>query len=246
MTAKTNPKPQYELKHRLTGAGILIFTAVLVIPMLLNEPNIQASVENQTALSEQEPSFKSKIEPIDIESLNLSTLAEQPKKEKKKPALVKESKVENADTTTEEADTASTESTSSQADATNTANAQKQPKQTADEEKVVMTAATQAEKKQPEKKAEEKTASETTEKIKVSKQGWTVRVGTFAKKENVSSISSLLDSNGFSTNHTEVDTTLGKATRVWLGPYENKDTAEKVSTRLKSITGEKGYVTKQS
>ena len=63
---------------------------------------------------------------------------------------------------------------------------------------------------------------------------------------DVETISELLDSSGFTTRHTEVETTLGKATRVWLGPYADKETAEKVSTRLKTLTGEKGYVTKQA
>ncbi len=76
--------------------------------------------------------------------------------------------------------------------------------------------------------------------------GWTVRVGTFSKTENVDTISVLLKKNGFDARHSKVQTTLGTATRIWLGPYAKKKTAEKVSTRLKTITGEKGYVTKQS
>ncbi len=76
--------------------------------------------------------------------------------------------------------------------------------------------------------------------------GWTVRVGTFTKTENVTSVTQLLEKSGFNARHTKVTTTLGEATRVWLGPYEDKAAAEKVSARLKTLTGEKGYITKHA
>ena len=75
--------------------------------------------------------------------------------------------------------------------------------------------------------------------------GWAVRVGTFSKTENVSAISALLKSHGFNAQYTTVQTTSGTATRIWLGPYTKKKTAEKISIRLQAITGEQGYVIKQ-
>jgi len=77
-----------------------------------------------------------------------------------------------------------------------------------------------------------------------SDSGWVVRVGTFSKKANVDSVSTLLNNSGFSPKTKLVDTSLGKSTRVWLGPYAKRETANKISERLKSLIGEKGYVTR--
>lgn len=77
-------------------------------------------------------------------------------------------------------------------------------------------------------------------------QPWIVRVGTYAKIENVNSISKLLADNGFEAQHTEVQTSLGKAVRVWTGPYYGRELAEKASLQLKTLTNEKVYVTRQT
>jgi cell division septation protein DedD len=98
-----------------------------------------------------------------------------------------------------------------------------------------------------------KTAANTTEKSatnptrvaeKQIQQGWVVRVGTFSKKANVESVSTLLTNSGFKPRTTAVSTSLGNSTRVWLGPYAKKQTADEISARLKSLIGEKGYVTR--
>ena len=76
MASKKRPAPpaeprKYELKHRLTGAAILVSIAVITIPLLLKEPNIEASVEESTAESSVEESFKSKIQRIDLNAPGL-------------------------------------------------------------------------------------------------------------------------------------------------------------------------------
>ncbi len=241
--------PVYELKHRLIGAAILIVGAVLLIPMLLEEPKLQASISNQTESDlGEDKTFKSKIEPINLETLNISNLSKQ-QEEDIKPALLgsddeaskKEKKsakppikIEGEESVNDGASTVEkiTES-----------EPKKEKKKKKKIEPVVLTSETQKEevKEEEPKVAKSKDQSDTS-----ITNGWTVRVGTFSKSENVETISKLLDSSGFTTRHTDVETTLGKATRVWLGPYADKETAEKVSTRLKTLTGEKGYVTKQA
>ncbi len=249
--SSNKPKPVYELKHRLTGAAILIFGAVLLIPVLLEEPQLQANINNQTdPNSGEEKTFKSKIEPINLETLNLSNLSKQ-KDEDAKPALLdagsatsaSEDKPENTSIKIEGEDAGKGDSA-----VTDKVAASKKKKI----EPVILTTETkkdEAKDEPAEKKAGKGEESKVVESVDESetsiKTGWTVRVGTFSKSENVELISKLLDSSGFTIRHTEVETTLGKATRVWLGPYEDKQTAEKVSIRLKTLTGEKGYVTKQ-
>ena len=220
--------------------------------MLLEQPNMQASDEATTTTS-TETIFKPKIESIELDSLKLDTLVEQPEvkktKQAEKPALVDST---NSEAKSAEA-SASIESSSTeeQTEASETASTEVTESNAVEpeESQIVLSpdTSTTDETENADVAAGEDDNQSTAEAIaKVAEKGWTVRVGTFVKKENVSSVSALLDNNGFSTNHTEVETTLGKATRVWLGPYADKETAEKVSTRLKSITGEKGYVATQS
>ena len=253
--SSNKPKPVYELKHRLTGAAILIFGAVLIIPMLLEEPELQASISDRTdSNSGEEKTFKSKIEPINLETLNISNLSKQ--EEGIKPALLGS---QSATSKTE--DKQKKPPIKIEGEEPGNGDASATEKVTESEKKkiepVVLTAETKkAETKKDEvkdnlteqkaKEAEESRVAKSADQSDTSiKNGWTVRVGTFSKPENVELISKLLESSGFTARHTEVETTLGKATRVWLGPYEDKETAEKISTRLRTLTGEKGYVTKQ-
>ena len=77
--------------------------------------------------------------------------------------------------------------------------------------------------------------------------GWAVRVGTYSKQANADAVAKKLSASGFSVRKTIVKTALGgNATRIWLGPYAQKDTAREVSRGLKSITGEIGFVIKHS
>jgi DedD protein len=248
--SSNKPKPVYELKHRLTGAAILIFGAVLIIPMLLEEPELQASISDRTdSNSGEEKTFKSKIEPINLETLNISNLSKQ--EEGIKPALLGS---QSATSKTE--DKQKKPSIKIEGEESGNGDASATEKVTESEKKkiepVVLTAETKKDEvkdnltEQKAKEAEESRVAKSADQSDTSiKNGWTVRVGTFSKPENVELVSKLLDSSGFTARHTEVETTLGKATRVWLGPYEDKETAEKVSTRLRTLTGEKGYVTKQ-
>jgi cell division septation protein DedD len=249
--SSNKPKPVFELKHRLVGAAILIFGAVLFIPMLLEEPKLQASISSQTDSdsTNEEKTFKSKIEPINLETLNISNLSDQDEEGIKPALLGSDAETSKTDEKQEKApikiegeesgndEVSSTEKVALSEITEETTKEKKKEKKKI--EPIVLT--TETKKKEEPKVAKSKDQSEPS-----IKNGWTVRVGTFSKSENVETISKLLDSSGFTTRHTEVETTLGKATRVWLGPYADKETADKVSTRLKTLTGEKGYVTKQA
>ncbi len=77
--------------------------------------------------------------------------------------------------------------------------------------------------------------------------GWAVRVGTYSRQANVDWVVARLAKNDFTAHKVTVKTALGgNATRVWLGPYGKKKTAEKVSERLVALVGEKGLVTKHA
>ena len=252
--AKPEPR-KYELKHRLTGATILVCTAVITIPLLLKDPNIQASIDKAEETPAQSQEFKSKIEPLDLSSLGLVKSEDSlrnsndgTKTDKKKSALIQPVDLgASKDSGTPEAEE----------DATAAANQDSQEtegKSDSDngDEVVETSTSSESETTAQESQPKQDASADTGQQVAAADtdsgvtDGWTVRVGTFTKKENVTSVTQLLEKSGFNARHTKVTTTLGDATRVWLGPYEDKAAAEKVSARLKTLTGEKGYITKHA
>ena len=244
------PEPEYELKHRITGAIIMVLTAVIVIPLLLSEPALEANIEESQA-QQGSKTFRSKIVPLNINNVNSSSEQDQDNDvtviEDSRPALLdltKPSSTKNG--TTEEGGT--------QTALVMTQEVAEEKKKTVEkvEELLSDSAAEKQTVKQSEPKAEEE-ESEPAQSEQVAKlteeesaEGWVVRVGTFSKQANVESVSSLLTKSGFKPKTTPVSTSLGPSTRVWLGPYAKRETADKISDRLKSLTGEKGYVTRTS
>ena len=242
MKKQHKPKPEYELKHRLIGAAMLIFPAVLIIPLFLKEPAIEASVASVSSINLtpviEEDSFISRIEPLLNTDDGLTKII-------KNGAGVKgkiEGKSEGKEDAVEPA-AVSQNSSEDEPELKTELQSVSQAASNEQQQQQVTTTDTQT----PEENENNGAASDqsvATEASAVLVGEWTVRVGTFSKSANVDSISKLLNDSGLKAKYTEVETTLGKATRIWLGPYEKKETAEKVSTRLKKLIGEKGYVTK--
>lgn len=250
MSKKTDqPEPEYELKHRITGAIIMVLTAVIVIPLLLSEPALEANTEESIA-QQGNKTFRSKIVPLNINNVNSGSEQDQGTDvtviEDSRPALLdltKSNEAQNNDTQVSDTQTA----------LVMTQEVEKE--QTKVEKIEQLTTSSEAETK-ADKKATQQSTQEETEPVKseqvaklpeqTSAEGWVVRVGTFSKQANVESVSSLLTKSGFKPKTTPVSTSLGPSTRVWLGPYAKRETADKISDRLKSLTGEKGYVTRTS
>ena len=275
--AKSKPKqePEYELKHRLTGAAIMVVFAVIVIPLLLKEPGIEANVATDLKSSGKK-TFKTNIEPLNLNTLKLSQTEDDPGDDMDdlKPALLESEDVVASNDgkgislspklnltidefpDSQEGSKKSKKKKKKELTEEELAKRKEWEKKKSEEfrEKLANLAGFEESQekgkeieKQPEpEKAPEEAAGADQVTQTTSVSGWTVRVGTFTKQKNVDSVSEKLNNSGFNTHHTSVETTLGKATRVWLGPYESKETAEKVSARLKSLIGEKGYVTKHA
>jgi len=261
---RTTVEPEYELKHRLTGAAILMLFAVVVIPLLLSEPALEAnnSQENQNAAVQ---TFRSRIVPLNLENVNggngqvsVGLSGEQSGEavevDTRKPALL-DLTVDSTASTGGNEDKAEDKVTAPKQQKTALVMTQDKGSSSSGSEKAASdkTAETKAEKK-PESKKKVAAASNTTDSSTTqasaaetsTNSGWIVRVGTFSKQANVDSVSQLLNKSGFNPKTKPVETSLGMSTRVWLGPYAKRETADKISDRLKSLIGEKGYVTRTS
>ena len=74
--------------------------------------------------------------------------------------------------------------------------------------------------------------------------GWVVRVGTFGRADNASRLVDILKEKGFSGRTSLSKTKSGKTlTRVWVGPFTDRQIATRELTRIERSTGEKGFVT---
>ena len=242
--SSNSPEPIYELKHRLVGAVALVGIAVIIIPLLLSEPSVEANTSSESTIDVNGKNFRSRIVPLNLNNANgneqvsteatalgqaATTSSNQPR-----PALLQPANDEN-----------STNNTSNGGNIPTTIVMTQQP----DKKKTPSAASVAATAKSSET-APKNSATETsnTNNIELPEEqnqaGWVVRVGTFSKQANVDSVSTLLTNSGFKPRQSSIETSLGDSTRVWLGPFAKKDTAEKISDRLKKLIGEKGYVTR--
>lgn len=236
----SKPVPEYELKHRLTGAIIMVMLAVVIIPLLLSQPSLEANNDGLQTQQSGSKTFRSKIVPLNINNVNGSVddieQSEATVIDDNRPALLDLTKSQPAQQKSEESSTKTALVMTQEP----TKAAATTPSQTSENKKKP--------KQEQTPKATKEKQSEQVAKIPEEQnlEGWVVRVGTFSKKANVDSVSSMLTNSGFKPKTTSVSTSLGPSTRVWLGPYAKRETADKISDRLKSLTGEKGYVTRTS
>lgn len=97
--------------------------------------------------------------------------------------------------------------------------------------------------KQPKPKPEPKPESVPAPTTEAKEPGWVVRVGTFARPDNVERVVKRLQQAGFEPSTTKVKTQKGSVTRVWIGPYGKRVEAARMRTRVQQVTGgEKGYI----
>ena len=194
---ESRPKhnPTYRIKHRLTGAAVIITGALAVLLLLFREPAQMPAqapdtgVVTATGEEAETPGFESNLVPLNVSSVNLN-------EEKSDPAE-------------------------------NSVQSQLEQGETGDEKL--------ANGQDP--------ADYSPDVSDEALSGWSVRVGTFMKQENVDRLFTFLGDHGFDAKLTRVQVDSGEATRVWLGPYAKRETADTVNAKLLALRGEKGYVT---
>lgn len=244
MANKSN-QSKYRLEHRLVGAVVLVLIAVIVIPLLLSEPDPTITIKTNAA-EEGQQIFQSKVDALKAES----ELQERLQIERVQKAVdrIDEDALQSVLEPIEEA-----------------AQANEQPQVKLTVEDPVQTAPTVADEnnEQPQANSQVKSqvksqepAGEPSEPVKSTQPTsqaqqpeatdnatlWEVRVGTFTKSENADALKELLKKAGFNAKSTDTTNSLGNVTRVWLGPYANRETADKIRDRLKTLTDQEGFV----
>ncbi|MEE9446782.1 MAG: SPOR domain-containing protein [Arenicellales bacterium] len=212
-----------QLKNRLLGAALLVILAVLLIPLILGEPK----QSTETAPAPDNGAFQSKIQPLNSE---LNVRNAQPDSDQntqtglvlKTIDTVQSKPVSRAIAPVSEVNVTKAKPTESQV--------VKKPVK-ASPKKVVQPKPTKTVKKTPAPAV--KSAIE---------PGWVVQAGVFSKAENANSVAKVLRNNGFTPHSGKTKTSLGQATRVWVGPYASKAEAQKASRKLEKSTGNGGFV----
>lgn len=254
MTAKKKTKQQsdtneFVLKHRIAGAGVLLFLGALVVPWLLGAP--------QSAKSNDEIATTNGVVASNNKKQSLEqAIAEELAPESNQNEQVYISKITPLDGLAE---------AEKKANFPNDAAVQKKESTATKEVEQVkdksVTKKAQPAKKQTEKKPVKKeVASNTNLELKPKnvakankasqnssiKVGWAVQVGVFTDQRGAESVINALTKQGFAPQTTTVDTNKGAntGTRVWLGPFAQRVEAAKAKTRLKDKTGEAGFIRK--
>lgn len=202
----------FVMKHRLAGAAVLIGFAVIVLPMLLGGPKEDDSDTDNTAASSESDTkvFRSNITPIsgatpsaaapDREALE-RTVDELLNPDAPPPgdgAAAEETGAATAGDGDGEQATGSAPTGEIESDGSRIASR--------DEE---------GGEPEPAESEEDAAPAEV-------ERGWIVQVGTFTKSGNADKLVADLEERGFTPSTTDVDTSSGPATRVWVGPFETR------------------------
>jgi DedD protein len=213
--AKDDERPQFNPKHRIAGAIILVSLAVIFVPMMLDESTPPA--ENQSL---------TQIPPRDAtptETKVVVTPIAPPGELATRPAAAAEPAPEKPTADTSPPAPAPVESAKpdTQSKPTSIAAAEKKPEAAAKPRPVAA---------KPNDVAE-----------KISK-GWLVQVGTFANSENADRLREKLKGHGFTVNSETVTVQGSKAVRLRVGPYRDKPTATKAQAQLQKELNIQGMV----
>ncbi|MCY4050033.1 MAG: SPOR domain-containing protein [Gammaproteobacteria bacterium] len=227
-----NTSIQYQLKHRLTGAVIIVLMGVILIPMILQDPVIPT--ETKTPVKS--------VKSVDSdEQQTLTRLTNIVKGE------VQEAETKSQEQSPEIAipilDTLNPNMEISEG-LNDPKSIQKPP------ETLVMIEKPKESGDVSDDSLFHQEASSKSEQSDLgnigsgptSTKGWTVRVGTFAEKRYEQLAIEKLGEHNLTPKRTQVTTGAGQAVRVWLGPYSTEEEAKRVAISLKDITGQEGYV----
>jgi DedD protein len=211
--AKDDERPQFNPKHRIAGAIILVSLAVIFVPMLLDESTPPAENQTLTQIPPREAGVaETKVVVTPVEVAPIATSAN------KSPPAATDSPGPTTDVPP--ATPAPTTVETAKLPAPKPA-AEKHAETTAKAKPVAAKPADVAE--------------------KVSK-GWLVQVGTFANADNASRLRERLKELGFAVNAENITVQGSKAVRLRVGPYRDKAAATRAQAQLQKELNIQGLV----
>lgn len=226
-----NNYPEYDPRHRLTGAVVLILLAIILLPMLLSKNQELVEPEADPVVMEitkdGKKVFVSRISSVPAGSTTATSIKESP-----------------ADTKPASADKGSSDPPPSALFRPLSSTADRKSSST-EKPAAAKSTKTAPEKKPAVKKTASKNATSTKTTVKkspLSTSGWILQVGVFSQSANAAKKVSELKKKGFNATSGKVKTSKGTATKVWIGPFKDRKSAEKMQDRLQHKTRQRGIV----
>ncbi len=214
--AKDNERPQFNPRHRIAGAIILVSLAVIFVPMLLDDsapPKTNQTLSDIPTRDAAVSETKVVVTPIPaLESPKTQIATADPVPEKS--ALDKP--------TPESTPTPKTETTKT-------------------ETKPAVVAAVEKKNDATTAKSRPVVAKTNGHAEKLNK-GWIVQVGTFASTENAERLRDKLKTQGYAVSSESVTVQGNKALRLRVGPYPDKPAATKAQAQLQKELSIQGMV----
>lgn len=258
-TVKNNFQ-EYDPRHRLTGAVVLILLAIILLPMLLSkdqdieEPDIDPVVMEVT--KEGKKVFVSRISsataPSESSAAGGQKTADKTSNSQAgdKPSSAAKGSVKSEE---DQASSALFRPMSSVDDkkspATKSASTDKKSSQPSSKKIFTKEPATKSTtvKTTTAKTSTSKTATKTASKkasTAFTGGGWMLQIGVFSKSSNANNKVAELKKKGFDAKSATVKTSKGTVTKVWIGPFKDRSSAEKMQQRLEHKTRQRGMVVK--
>ena len=262
----------FVLKHRIAGAGFLLFFGALVLPWLLGPPSeaiklsedtlvvaqqisgvidksSQEGVAQKNPIPQQEQVYISKITPLDrganAQSSNSTNGAT--KKLLLKDKSGGKEKLNDSQAVQQKSENKTSASIKLKQGSTKLAEGSSKlaegSSKSAEGSSKLAEGSSKSEAAGSGNQVSTKAPLQVPAPTKVD-VGWVVQVGVFTDKRGAAKVVDDLRDKGFNPSTSIVDTNRGKATgtRIWLGPYAQRVEAAKSKTLLTSKTGEAGFI----
>ncbi len=212
MSQKDDANAEFNPKHRIVGAIILVSLAVIFVPMILDEreppPEIKGISEIPERSEPSEPSGASdtKVMVSPVAGMKQAKSGEQAKEKEKEK---------------EKSDTALGGVPVKSGDTKPRLVKKSAPKNNAQDAKKNLKVSTGA---------------------KTVKEGWVVQVGTFSNSENAKRLRDKLKKYGHLASLERITLNGGEALRLRVGPFRNKSLASKTQAQIRKDIGVQGVV----
>jgi len=234
--AVRNSFQEYDPRHRLAGVVVLVLLAIILLPMLLNKkPDDQVSETDPVVMEIRKEGKKVFVSRISSTTSTDSTISTTAEKTAVKSSGAKDEKIEKIEKR-EDPEQAPSALFKPMSSAT--------AKKSSGEQSSVKKTISKPSSSRPstEKKTTSKKPALQKSSTAVATGGWILQVGVFSQSVNASNKVAELKKKGFNAKSSKIKTEKGLVTKVWIGPFKHRSSAEIMQDRLQYKTRQRGMV----
>ena len=213
--ADKDSAPTFNPRHRIIGAVIVVSLAVILVPIILDRREPPAELKNPSAARDSKPGeTRVVVTPV-------GELGAAPAKPVNQPV----------------ADKPASSPVVAARPVTDPVPAATRPDSPAEQPSAPVAEPAPA---PPAREAPAKTATKTdSQKTEKLKKGWVVQVGVYSNTDNAERMTARIKALGIKVSSEPITLSGNKATRLRVGPYRDRATAERQQGRIQKELGEK-------